>query len=220
MKKLLCLLLALALLCGGCAMKFQSGLADVETVKVESEHGFAFRVPTDWQAEAVSDDYTQYRYGTADGTLSFSVVMELGGMAYDSTAEIGAALVGELQETLYGEATAARPVEGGDFYRQTLSGTDTDGAPLVSELYLYAPFVSARYYLLFHATAEAYAENERLINDVIDSFSLTMSREEVYQHMEALREQAAQEALDALEQQAEEEAAAPAEPGQQPEDGQ
>ena len=92
---------------------------------------------------------------------------------------------------LYDEVETERAEETEASYRCLLRGMDADGAALVSELYLYAPFVSARYYLLFQATDAVYDESRKMIDDVIASFALTMTREEVYAHMREMREDAA-----------------------------
>ena len=48
MKRTVGLLLILALLCGGCSLMLQSGLTAGNSQRIESAHGFAFRVPSDW----------------------------------------------------------------------------------------------------------------------------------------------------------------------------
>lgn len=191
MKRTVGLLLILALLCGGCSLMLQSGLTAGNSQRIESAHGFAFRVPSDWLMEEVDAEHVQYRFHSAEEDIYLTVVMELGGMAYDSTTEIGAALAEQLAADLYDEVETERAEETETSYRCLLRGMDADGAALVSELYLYAPFVSARYYLLFQAADAVYDESRKMIDDVIASFALTMTREEVYAHMREMREDAA-----------------------------
>ena len=98
MKRTVGLLLILALLCGGCSLMLQSGLTAGNSQRIESAHGFAFRVPSDWLMEEVDAEHVQYRFHSAEEDIYLTVVMELGELAYDSTTEIGAALAEQLRQ--------------------------------------------------------------------------------------------------------------------------
>lgn len=202
MKKILVMLLAVALLFTGCSLSFENSFASEDTVLVESDHGFSFLVPASWQALEPGDDtaFQRYYYQTAEADLSLLIFSELGTMGYYSLEEIGAALSADLQQSLFGSETE-KPVVAAStdtFYRTKITGYDADGQQLISEIAIFAPYASIRYQMIFTASGPAYLENEKNIDGIIGSFQLIKSEEDLYKLVQELHEAAAAAEMEEL----------------------
>ncbi len=195
MKKygLLFLILSLCVLAGsGCGR--QDEFAALERTTYESEYGYSLEIPADWSSREIDPAVVFY---LPDGELSLSVSPELGGVEYYSMREVGEMLAENLAAATFAEYTAAtaqvtereaEPANGAATaepasYEQTLQGTDAAGNALTLHFYIDSPCTGIRYYLIFLGATEAYDENAYIADGVIDSFTVTMTQDELYDLM-------------------------------------
>lgn len=190
MKKWWAILLLIALLpLGGCAVAFQNEFNDLDTQTIEHDAGYSLLLPADWIL-AEADDRGELYY-SADGAVSLSLLRELGGVEYYSLQEVGDMLCEDIGSELFSVVEPGAGKVKDDVYRRIIGGEDKDGNPLVSDVCIFAPYVSVRYYLVFTAASATYEENRNVIDGIAGSFTITKSEEETFQYLEAEREAAA-----------------------------
>ncbi len=206
MKRLIahaCLLLCCLLLaaCGSAP-----DYADVETVAVESDTGFSFQIPADWQVSELNTqnepqissdaeapaEYGLYECFNAAGSMSLLVLAEYGGMEYNSTQELCDLMSDSLLASLFaeGEKTAVRGED--THFNQQISGKDVSGNDIVCQVYIWHPYTALRYYMIFIATADAFAEEAYIVDGIESSFVVTKGAEEMYQWIQDKRSEANQ----------------------------
>ena len=156
--------------------------------------GFSLTLPTAWQQEQPASDYGVYAFSADDGQLSLEIVQELGAMEYYSAEELGASVSEAIGGSLFAGEPDSSSSSSDTSYTNVLQGSDADGNKLVCRIDLLMPYPSVRYYLVCTATPDAYKANRRLIEGVRDSFTVTMSAEEMYQFIDEQRRRAAEEA--------------------------
>ena len=148
-------------------------------------------IPADWQQAEVKDEdggYTLYQYESAEEDITLVIFAEMGGMEYYSLEEMGAMLCEELGTSLYSLDKLDTVENENRMYRAILRGTDMEGQNLVSDITIFSPYNSIRYYLLFTTSSSSYNAYDKIIDGIVDSFTMTLSAEESYQKVQELRD--------------------------------
>ena len=202
------LLTAGLVLWSGCASTGGPSLDRVETQTVEQEN-FQLTLPAAWTALEAEGEHVACAYQTADGRLQLQIMEEWGGMEYYSLDEVGDLLCQELSQALFAQDLAASLSAGealseqGNsqyYYCRTLSGQDAQGGELVCHVDVLAPYASVRYYLIYTADKESFEQNKQIIRDVLPTFAMGKTAEEIYQIIEEERTKAAEEAANQQEE--------------------
>jgi len=194
MKRILIIFVMLACMLSGCSLMFSGSFDRLETQQVESELGFTFAIPADWQALSVEEDvFEQYRYAGPNGDITLQVFAEMGGMDYMPLEDMAAELSLDVQERVFDSNAAESPVETVLQNLDTLQviqlqGYDPDGQQLIARLVLYSPYDAIRYHLVFLGTASYFAENDYVIDGIADSFLLTKTEEDIYKLVHELHQ--------------------------------
>lgn len=207
MKKTLRLFLVLAMLA---AASFMAGcgnnsgalqLADLETVEYNNpQNGATITIPADWQVQSEDDGATVF--SNPDGSISFVLKWELGGMSYFSKEEL-AGLAEDVCSNALENSQVYTSLELRHFdvaVKAVCSGTVKNGEAEVNavcDTAIIQYFNDVRYYLVAITDAETYAEYEDVFTQIANSFDCSLTEDEVYEkmneHNEALAEQQASE---------------------------
>ncbi|MGI5824789.1 MAG: hypothetical protein ACOX7J_04375 [Bacillota bacterium] len=204
---LLCLVISFALT--GCGSDEPDlNLSELETVQYNNPHnGASVTVPADW--EIISEDENGTVFSDADGTISFVLKWELGGMSYFSKEELAGLAVDVAKATLK-DAAVYESLELTKFdvaVKGVCTGTVADDAEnsvnAVCDTAIIQYFHDVRYYLVAVTDAGTYAEYENVFTQIANSFTCSLSEDEVYEKINeqaaAMAEEAAKESIKAEE---------------------
>ena len=183
MKKLLIAIFILALLplCAGCAKPF----AGTETVKYKHPTGYEITLPASWQIE--QDDPRAVFFLSEDGGISINIITELAGFNFYSMEELGDLVFEFLQSEITGlkQDSVLSVSDKKTQYRQVLSGPLPDGDEVFLDVFIYAPMNSVRYYVILSAGKDDFSLSSKLFTDIIKSFKLYKTQDEIYELLNA-----------------------------------
>ena len=172
------MLLAVCLLAAGCgsgAGRLQ--LSDLETKEYNNaENGATITIPADWQV--TSEDDTTTVFSNPDGSISFVLKWELGGMSYFSKEELAG----------LAEDVCNSVLQNPEVYKN--GGADVNA---VCDTAIIQYFNDVRYYLVAVTDAGTYGEYEDVFTQIANSFTCSLSEDEVYEKMNARNEALAQQ---------------------------
>ncbi|MCL2678039.1 MAG: hypothetical protein FWE85_03180 [Clostridiales bacterium] len=186
MKKLLTAILILALLPLASACRERGpNFGELETVKYAHETGYEITLPASWQMER--DDPRAVCFLSEDGGVAVNIVTELGGFGFYALPELVTMFLESesLTSNISGlKRDSVPPVSDKKTqYRQVLSGKLPEGDDVYLDVFIYAPMNSVRYYVVFSAGKEDYALNSNLFTQIIKSFELNKTKDEIYSLM-------------------------------------
>ena len=198
MKKIVAILVAIVLLVSGCSMIFDGDNIDVDVKLYEGSSGYSLNIPDTWVMDEETDNTVAFH--SEDNQIAMSIVSELGGIDYYSMREIKEQLTEELAAELFSSEYNIEEDSGGTkYFHRVISGADQDGASIVVDIYASQPYVTIRHYIVVVASGAAYDSYENTIEDIISSFTITMSEDEYLQLMEDRRDAAAAAEEDAAQ---------------------
>lgn len=188
---LLYVLLISAVLCfAACGNQSENGLSleDLETTEYTNAYnGAVITVPADWQVQNEDEDSTVFL--SSDGKISYSVQWELGGMSYFSKEEL-AGLAFDICGSVLTEPQIYGSWKLSDFdvaVKVAATGTTKDktgkSVNAVCDVSVIQYFNDVRYYLVVATDTATYAEYENLFMDIPESFSVSLTEDEVYEKM-------------------------------------
>ena len=187
MKKIFVVLLAIAVLVSGCSIVFDGDNVDMDVALYEGSSGYSLNVPNTWVMDEETDNTVSFH--SEDNQIAMSIVSELGGIDYYSMKEIKDQLTEELAAELFSSDYNVEEDSGGTkYFHRVLIGADQDGARIVVDMYANQPYVTIRHYIVIVAAASAYDTYESVIDDIISSFTVTMTEDEYLQLMENRRD--------------------------------
>ena len=192
------MLLAVCLLAAGCgsgAGRLQ--LSDLETKEYNNaENGATITIPADWQV--TSEDDTTTVFSNPDGSISFVLKWELGGMSYFSKEEL-AGLAEDVCNSVLQNPEVYTSLELSRFdvaVKAVCTGTAKNGGAdvnAVCDTAIIQYFNDVRYYLVAVTDAGTYGEYEDVFTQIANSFTCSLSEDEVYEKMNARNEALAQQ---------------------------
>lgn len=186
MKKIVALILLLTIAVGGCSIMLDGDNSDVEVQLYEGSSGYSVNIPTDWLMAEETDNTVSFY--SEDNQIALSITSELGGIDYYSMKEIKEQLTEQLAEQFFSSGYNIEEDSGGTkYFHRVIAGADQDGSSLVIDIYATQPYATIRHYLVTVASASAYRSYENVIEDIITSFTSTMSEDEYLQLMEDRR---------------------------------
>ena len=184
-----CLLALLLLgLCTAC--KEENGelnLSELQTKQYTNEsNGASISVPIEW--EVVSEDENCTVFQNPEGTISFVLKWELGGMSYFSKEEM-ADLAAEVGKATLKDAELYQSLELTKFdaaVKSVCTGIADNGGTAVNavcDTAIIQYFHDVRYYLTAVTDAGTYAEYQKVFTQIANSFTCSLTEDEVYEKM-------------------------------------
>jgi len=176
-KTLIAILMFVVLTLGaGCQKPFEN----VETFKYEHLTGYEITLPAAWQK--MQEDQSAAYFLSEDGGISINIITELGGFSFYSMDDLGQLLLEKLRSEIPDlKRDPVRSASSGKKqYRQVLSGTLPDGDEVFLDVFIYAPMNSVRYYVILSAGKDDFSQNSKLFSDIIKSFKLNKTEDEIY----------------------------------------
>ena len=186
-------MLLAALLAAGCGSGESAlQLSDMETVEYNNpQSGATITIPADWQVQSEEGGTTVFT--NPEGSISFVLKWELGGMSYFSKEELAGLAADVCSSTLENpQAYASLELNQFDVAVKTVfSGTVKNGEAdvnAVCDTAIIQYFNDVRYYLVAVTDAGAYAEYENVFTQIANSFSCSLTEDEVYEKLNAYNE--------------------------------
>lgn len=181
--------------CGGGAGKLQ--LSDLETKEYNNaQNGATITIPADWQVTDEDDNSTVFT--NPDGSISFVLKWELSGMSYFSKEEL-AGLAADVCGSVLQNSEVYTSLELSRFdvaVKVVCTGTAKNGdadVNAVCDTAIIQYFNDVRYYLVSVTDAGTYGEYEDVFTQIANSFTCSLSEDEVYEKMNARNEALAQQ---------------------------
>lgn len=194
---LMSLCLALCCLLAACSGTGGVDMNAIELQDYQSENGYEMQFPADWQM--TSEDEENTTFVSADGKLSCTVTLEMGGIEVYSLEETGDMLQDRLGEQLFSSYEKGAPELNDKTYHAVLKGETAEGLNLTADVNIYHIAEGIRYYMVFLGNTADYAVDKSLISGIMSRFKTTLEEDEMYQLMMERREKAAQEAMEEWE---------------------
>lgn len=180
MRKTLVLLLICLLLCSCSANYGGEGLVGQSTKDFASEEqGYTITLPEDWQQQQTEDENTA-SFISEDGLIKLDIICELGGVEYYSLAEVAGLLEDQLTKNMKSAEIVSTDSDDQEQYREVFACVDDQGRGVTYDISIIHPYNSLRYFLIFTSGTNNYQENGLLIDDVINSFEVTVEAEDMY----------------------------------------
>lgn len=175
----------LAAFCAACGNEDTGlDLADLQTKQYTNEsNGATVTVPIDWEVASEAENCTVFENG--DGTISFVLKWELGGMSYFSKQEL-AGLAADIGKATLQDAEVYQSLELTKFdaaVKAVCTGTAENGVTAVCDTAIIQYFHDVRYYLTAVTDAGTYAEYEKVFTQIANSFTCALTEDEVYEKM-------------------------------------
>lgn len=174
-------------------------LADIEVQQyAHPTNGATLTLPAEWEMLSEVDEATVF--ADAENTISFSLLRELAGFSYyspEGLAELAEELIGGvLTEPKILLSVGLRKPDGTVLVTAAGELPD-DGGAAVCEVAVFSPLAAVRYFAVVVAEADAYRENQQLLEEIYTGFALNKTEDEIYEQLaplaEKLREQEAAE---------------------------
>jgi hypothetical protein len=192
MKRLLPVIMIIALvLLGGCSIDFGSENIDLPTSLYTNDNGYELMVPDDWLK--VEETVEQVSFAASDNQLAFSITTELGGIDYYSMRELKEQYIEEIGEELFKNYDIADDANGTKYFYALLEGADKNGSKITANIYAYQPYLTIRHYLVVIASGSVYKQYSQAIEQLAESFTITISEDDYLQLMIDRREAALEE---------------------------
>jgi hypothetical protein len=179
---------ALLLILSGCENSSEINLSDLSTVEYNNpNNGATITVPAEWQV--VSEDENSTMFTSEDGTVSFIIKWELGGMSYFSKEEL-AGLAADVCNATLDNGSVYESLELTKFdvaVKAICTGTVNDesgnAVNAVCDTAIIQYFNDVRYYLVAVTDAGTYDQYQKVFTQIANSFSCSLSEDEVYEKM-------------------------------------
>ena len=159
-------------------------LSEMETIEYNNpQNGASITIPADWQVKSEDENCTVF--ANADGTISLVLKWELGGMSYFSEEELAGLAADVCKATLGEGAEVYKSLELTKFdvaVKAVFCG-EADGVNAVCDTAIIQYYNDVRYYLTAVTDAGTYSQYEDAFTQIANSFTCTLTEDEVYQKM-------------------------------------
>lgn len=191
MRFLLPILLVLPLLAACSSAKFETTtLASLNPVTYTHQSGYSLLVPESW--EKTQENLAQATFVSQENAVSLNIISELGGMDYFSLTEDYDAVAAMLGKNISNTEVVEEPAtsDAKKQLRRVIKGNTEDGDTVIVDIWLTEPMPSVRYYLLFSAGGNDYNNMRPVIDEMIASFKVVKSQDEIYSLLDEARDMA------------------------------
>jgi|GEM_PF-1386562 len=186
---LLSLLLLLPLLaaCTSAEEETQT-LASLNPTTYTHQSGYSISIPQGW--EKTQESLAEATFVSSADAVSLNIISELGGMDYFSLTEDYDAVISMLGKKISNIEVVEEPVtsDATKQLRRVIKGNTEDGNSVIVDIWLTEPMESVRYYLLFSAGGDDYNQFRPVIDEIIASFTVVKSQDEIYSLLDDARE--------------------------------
>ena len=164
-----------------CGSKTQgAALKNIETSEYTHITGYQLTVPANWQP--VAQTTAGVYFVDELNHISLNVVSEIGGMDFLSLEEMSV-LIKDKFSAGYTDVEELAVIKGKDEkkeYGLVLKGMDGVN-PVIADIWIYEPYNSIRYYLIFSCGGDDYQNNTQLFKEITGSFNFVSDKNQVYE---------------------------------------
>lgn len=155
----------------------------VDMVRYQNDDfGYQMEIPENWSIQS-SEDKSQIYVVSSDNTLALNVICEIGGFNYYTPKDL-AMTIAEKTTASFTDTAVVLEEEIEDYrqsYRVVVNGKNEDGVHTVVDVSLLQPIEGIHHYLIFSGGIEDYQGFAAQWEEMLHSFIITKTPEELYQ---------------------------------------
>lgn len=181
------LLLPLLTACSSARLEATT-LASLNPTTYTHQSGYSLSIPESW--EKTQESLAQATFVSQENGISLNIISELGGMDYFSLTEDYDAVAAMLGKDISNIEVVEEPAtsDSAKQLRRVIKGDTEDGNSVIIDIWLTEPMESVRYYLLFCAGGTDYENMRPVIDEMIASFKVVKSQDEIYSLLDEARD--------------------------------